>query len=124
MQRMDSVDRNGKVRGKPFANADVLGKEVDGMEVDSDDEKEDMDMQDVGDDGVISASGGKVRFVSSRAYEQAMNLAIVGIQDGLDAMLKPKSKKGKKSAVKNGTLLSQEDEKWDPTESLRWENLE
>lgn len=66
------------------------------------------------DDGSITA--GKVTFASAKAYQQAMNMAIVGIQEALDRMLgKPETKK------ENLDSLSS---KWDPTDSSRWANLE
>ncbi|CDF36030.1 unnamed protein product [Chondrus crispus] len=64
------------------------------------------------DDGSFTA--GKVRFASAKAYQQALNLAISGIQDALDRML------GKPKDVSDERQIS----KWDPSESGRWMNLQ
>lgn len=64
------------------------------------------------DDGSFTA--GKVRFASAKAYQQALNLAISGIQDALDRMLgKPKDGSDERQIGK-----------WDPSESGRWMNLQ
>lgn len=66
------------------------------------------------DDG--SFTSGKVKFASSRSYQQAMNFAIIGIQDALDRILgKPELKEG---AIESLEVT------WDPKESGRWANLE
>lgn len=64
-------------------------------------------------DGTIKA--GKLKFVSTKAYQQAMNLAIIGLQDVLDRLLgKPTGKK-----VTNANLA-----KWVPSDSGRWGNIQ
>eukprot|EP00177_Eucheuma_denticulatum_P002854 GFKZ01005119.1.p1 GENE.GFKZ01005119.1~~GFKZ01005119.1.p1 ORF type:complete len:1210 (+),score=239.21 GFKZ01005119.1:118-3747(+) len=75
----------------------------------------DVEKDEFADDG--SFTSGNVKFVSSSAYQNGMNLAIVGIQDALDLMLgRPQSRKGRPS----GDQLT----KWDPSNNVRWPNLQ
>lgn len=57
---------------------------------------------------------GKVRFVSAKAYQKAMNMAIIGIQETLDSLL------GKPRA--NASIKLAQD--WSPKNHKRWNNLE
>lgn len=76
-------------------------------------EMEEVDEDDFNDDG--SFTSGTVKFVSAKAYQQAMNLAIIGIQDTVDRILgRPQG-----SAATDAALS-----KWNPTESGRWSKLE
>lgn len=101
-----SISSGGK-RTKNKGDRKASGNESfpDGDESDIDD--------DYTDDGNIIA--GKVKFTSGKAYQQAMNLAIIALQDALDRLLdKPAEKK-----PTDTYLLS-----WVPSESERWPNLQ
>lgn len=92
--------------------AKAKGRDEDGDQFERD--AVDVDEDEFADDG--SFTSGKVKFVTSKAYQNAMNLAITGVQDALDHMLgRPDSKKDPSE-----THLR----KWDPTASSRWPNLQ
>lgn len=76
----------------------------------ADDEAEQGDFA---DDGRFSS--GNVTFASASAYQQAMSLAITGIQDVFDSILEKPSEK-----VKSHDVLK----KWNPTEHKRWGKVE
>lgn len=64
-------------------------------------------------DGTLNA--GKLKFASAKAYQQAMNLAIIGLQDVLDRLLdKPGTKKAADVTPS----------KWVPSNSARWSSLQ
>lgn len=64
-------------------------------------------------DGTITA--GKLKFVSTKAYQQAMNLAIIALQDVLDRLLeKPTGKRATDANMSN----------WVPSNSGRWGSLQ
>lgn len=73
---------------------------------------EEADEDEYAEEGAFTA--GNVKFTSSKAYQQAMNLSIIGMQDAFDRMLeKPSGKNAEASLAK-----------WDPTESSRWASLQ
>lgn len=90
------------------------GKDKDEDEIDEEDD--DSDDEFVDDRSYVA---GDVRFVSAKAYQKAMNMAIIGIQGTLDSLLgKPRVKsENDKSGI--AALAS-----WSPKEHPRWSNLQ
>lgn len=86
---------------------------ADGDVVMGDEEEEDSDDEEFVDDGSLVA--GEIRFASSKAYQKAMNMAIIGIQGTIDMLL------AKPDVDKAGTDALAA---WDPREHKRWEHLE
>lgn len=90
-------------------------KSTDGDVVMDVEDEEVSDDDDFVDDGSVVA--GEIRFVSSKAYQKAMNMAIVGIQGTIDTLL------GKPDAG-SSNAGSEAPATWDPREHKRWEHLE
>ncbi len=101
------------MKAKKKRNRKTEGNDDDVDMIDDDDESDD---EFVDDKGFVA---GEIRFASSKAYQKAMNMAIIGIQGTLDLLLaKPrvKSETGKSGISAPAA--------WTPREHKRWENLE
>lgn len=106
------VSKNAATKDERERGNDRKGKK--GSKSSTMDDLDELERDTFADDG--SFTSGKVKFASAKAYQQAMNLAIIGIQDGLDRILgKPEGKKSSPGVI---------DLNWDPTDSNRWVNLE
>lgn len=79
--------------------------------VDNEEEDDDINEELADDEGF---DAGMVRFVSAKAYQKAMNMAIIGIQETLDDLL------GKPSASASSKTVQE----WSPRNHSRWNNLE
>lgn len=81
-------------------------------------EDDDIDSEDeMVDDGSYVA--GDIRFLSAKAYQKAMNMAIIGIQGSLDSLLGKPRVKSETDKAGIAALSA-----WSPREHPRWKNLE
>ncbi len=107
------VSRSKKkaAKAKKQSKRKASGTDTFNNDYNDDDDDDDIDEELAHDEGY---DAGMIRFVSAKAYQKAMNMAIIGIQETLDNQL---GKPGAGASTKSV-------QEWSPREHKRWKNLE